>query len=73
MEGDFAWIEKMKGIVGGRLKIQLVRLSGKSRTMGDVEMAHANQRVLVERCRKRGWVVRTARCDKFGRFDVEDE
>jgi hypothetical protein len=73
MEGGFAWVEKMKEIVGGGVEIQLVRLSGKSRMMGDVEMAHANQSALVERCSKRGWVVRTARCDKFGRFDVEDE
>ena len=55
------------------LKVQVVRVSGVKTSMGELAMITDKQGRFEEECVKKGWEVKTAKCDKFGRYDVVDK
>jgi len=66
-------IESLRKAVSTVLKVQVVRLSGVKTSMGELAMVTEKQGRFEEECVKKGWKVRTAKCDKFGRYDVVDK
>jgi hypothetical protein len=66
-------IEKLRGVVGRGLGVEVVRISGERRTIGAALTADERQKKFVKESTERGWEVRTAKCDKFGRFEVKGE
>lgn len=66
-------IGKFRGVVGRGLGVEVVRISGERRTIGAALTADERQKKFVKESTERGWEVRTAKYDKFGRFDVEGE
>ena len=52
--------------------MELVKLSGVKTAIGDLTTADEKQERFVKGLTEKGWKVRTAKCDKFGRYDVGD-
>jgi len=70
---DFAGrIERLREVVGEGLKVELVKLSRVKTAIGDLITADEKQERFVKGLTEKGWKVRTAKCDKFGRYDVGD-
>ena len=77
MEDSVGQIEQLrevfrKEVFRKGLKVQVVRVCGMKTSMGDLAMVTEKQGRFEEECVKKGWEVKTAKCDKFGRYDVVD-
>ena len=62
-----------QGVSRKGLKVQVVRVSGVKTSMGVLAMVTEKQGRFEEECVKKGWEVKTAKCDKLGRYDVVDK
>jgi len=66
-------IERLREVVAIELKVQVVRVNGAKMTTGNLITADEKQEWFVKGCTEKGWEVRTAKCDKFGRYVIGDE
>jgi hypothetical protein len=63
-------LQRIGTLKGRGVRIRLLKLRSVKTTMAELAVIDTRQRAFVDECRLRGWDVRSARCDRFGRYDI---